>query len=123
MWYLLPIKECTFRDEPTFKLFAKSDHKSFTISIYKNTSYKGKEMDILYKALCFDTQKKLSRIFYIQKVNRHLKNQILANFAFVEPTVKGENLVYPFGWDTEKIEVKDINENCISIIERKIKPL
>jgi hypothetical protein len=73
---------------------------------------------------CVSTRKKkLSRIFYIQKVNRRLKNQILANFAFVEQTVKGESFVYPFGWDTEKIEVKDINENCISIIERKIKPL
>lgn len=113
----------TFSYEPVYKLFAKSDYRNFVICIYKNIHYHGNDLEILYKARCLDVKKNTAREFYIQKTDPELKEKTLANFALTEHGRKGEKLIYPFGWETEKIGTKDITDNCVSIIESKIPPV
>ena len=108
---------------PEYKLIGKSDYRTLVISIYKNVRFKGDGLEILFKVSCIDRKKKASREFYIKKVDQALKEKIVANYALTEQTSKNEKLIYPFGWENEKINLKDIKDNCILIIENKINPI
>ena len=112
-----------FSDEPQYRVFAKGDHRSLVIVFYKNTSFKGSELEILYKVSCYNTKKNVTREFYIQKTDRRLREKTLSNYTIVEQTNKGNFFIYPFGWQTQKIEIKEMRDNCISIIENNIQPI
>jgi len=110
-------------NEPAYRLLATAGHKSLVITIYKNTSFSGGELEILFKAHCQDTKKGETREFFIKKTDGQLRTKTLSNFALIEHTRQGDRLTYPFGWETGKIKPADLTNNCLSIIENKIPPI
>ena len=110
------------KTEPSFILEAQFTHKNTLIMVYKNNLFDGNDLENLYKIRCDDNRVKKSRTFFVKKTNFHLRSKTLSEFAFTEKLLTNE-LVYPFGWETSKISHKELKENCILILENKIKPL
>lgn len=112
-----------YGNSPEYKLYAKCDHKSLIVTIFKNSLFAGNPLEVLYKASFYDTRKKTTREFYIEKTDSFLKEKTLSNYTLMEHTTKGKKLTYPFGWENDKINLKEIKENCLLIIERNIQPI
>lgn len=110
------------KTEPSFALEAEFTHKNTLIIVYKNKLFDGNDLESLFKIRCDDKRFKNPRTFYVKKTNSHLRSKTLSEFAFTEKLLTNE-LVYPFGWETSKISHKELKENCILILENKIKPL
>lgn len=110
------------KTEPSFALEAEFTYKNTLIMVYKNNLFDGNDLESLFKIRCDDKRFKNSRTFYVKKTNSHLRSKTLSEFAFTEKRLTNE-LIYPFGWETSKISHKELKENCILILENKIKPL
>ena len=109
-------------NDTAFKIEAKFYHKSTTILVFKNKLFTGTDLECLFMILCEDSKLKNNRTFFIKKTNLQLRSKTLSEFAFIEK-ISSSDLIYPFGWETSKISNNELKENCILILENKIKPL
>lgn len=107
----------TFHPAPEFKLLAKADHKTTIISIFINKKYSSQKLETLYKIECYDTKEQRSREFVIKKTDARLKEKTSSNFILIEDKPDGRELVYPFGWEKEPIQIKEMRDDCILILE------
>lgn len=121
--FFLFISQTSHEAVPEFKLLAKTDHKTCVISIYKNIGFSGQKLEVLYKIKCDDTKEHRLREFVIKKTDARLKEKTLSNFILIENKANGKDLIYPFGWENDKIHIKEMRDNCILIIESIIVPI
>lgn len=121
--FFLFINQTSHDSVPEFKLLAKTNHKTCVISIYKNMAFSGQKLEVLYKIECADTKEHQLREFVIKKADTRLKEKTLSNFIFMEAKANGKELIYPFGWENQNIQIKEMRDNCVLIIESIIVPI
>ncbi len=107
--------------------FTKKTNSSFKLikgfELTKNSSYSGKPLEPIYFVKCKDLGKNILRNFQVIKTNQKLKDFFMSEFVLCEIAVNNKKLFYPFAWENSKIKEKDIETDCINIIDKKIKPI
>ena len=94
----------------------------FIVSIKKNTTYTGKELEAVYIIKCTSTTNaKLIREFELIKSDGRLKNYFMAEFVLIETT--NPTKYYPLGWESSKIKEADLKSDCLSILSNDVGPV
>lgn len=88
------------------------------------TSYKGNNLETLYKITYKNNQKKELRFFEVIKTDDFIKNHFLADFLLVERIKNNPKLIcYPTGWESLKaINEKELKEVCLHIVNGEVTP-
>ena len=92
--------------------------------VVKMTSYKGNNLETLYKINYKNHQSNDIRFFEVIKTDDFIKNHFLADFLLVERVKNNPKLIcYPTGWESVKaISEKELKETCMLIVKGEIAP-
>lgn len=92
--------------------------------VVKMTSYKGNNLETLYKINYKGNQNSAMRFFEVIKTDDFSKNYFLADFLLVERVKDSPKLIcYPTGWESVKaINEKELKETCQLIVKGEITP-
>ncbi len=92
--------------------------------VIKMTSYKGNNLETLYKITYKNSQNKDLRFFEVIKTDAFIKNHFLADFLLVERVKNNPKLIcYPTGWESVKaIRENELKETCRLIVSGEITP-
>jgi hypothetical protein len=96
-------------------------YKNKPVVVYKSNENK----DIAYKIVLYAdaAQNKTSQTLIIRKADETIKHQIGANYILSELGTDSNYINYPYGWESLKVDMKDLKEDCINIFDKKIQPL
>lgn len=98
----------------------KSDNGTY--EIVKMQSYKGKNLEAVYKINYKNSITNSLRFFEVIKTDRHIKDYFLADFLLIERVKNSPKIIcYPTGWESIKaIKESELKETCRLIVKGKI---
>jgi len=107
-------------DDP-FSKVESFTYKSRPVTVFKSNA----DQEILYKIVLYADagQNKEAQTLIIRKADEAIKMQIGANYILSEMRQGSGYINYPYGWESLKVDMKDLKEDCINIFDKKIQPL
>ena len=96
-------------------------YRNKPVVVFKSSSAN----EIPYKIVLYSDagQSKVSQTLIIRKADEMIKMQIGANYILSGLREGSDYINYPYGWESLKVNLKDLKEDCINIFDKKIAPL
>lgn len=105
----------------SFEKVQSFTYRNKPVVVFKSNS----DQEILYKIVLYTDaqQNKAAQTLIIRKADETIKMQIGANYILSEIRQGSDYINYPYGWESLKVDMKDLKEDCINIFDKKIQPL
>lgn len=92
----------------------------YRIEVTKNPSYKGMDLEALYKVSCKDPRTGQLRTFEVIKSSKKSKGTSQPEYILTETGKQGRNY-YPVIWDNAKMSPDEIKNECIQVLKEEIR--